>query len=229
MRGSGSAIGIVSMIRAGRPPSTCTSRERDGLIDRMGDQHHRLAGALPDIEQTLPHFFAGYRVERAERLVHQQDFGIERERRAMATRCCMPPESCRGRLASAPSSPTRRSISRAAPWRSFSVAPRSPRSSAGRRHSPVRSSTAAASRPETLYPIMRCRAASCGASPATLTSPSAGRNKPAMIFKSVLLPQPESPISDTKLPLGIVRSISARTRCRWPLWAKSSATPRARM
>ncbi len=42
------------------------------------------------------HGFAQALVERAERLVHQHDAGLEHERARERTRCCCPPESLRG-------------------------------------------------------------------------------------------------------------------------------------
>ena len=38
----------------------------------MGDEHHRRAGHAADVEQQVLHLHAGQFVERAERLVHQQ-------------------------------------------------------------------------------------------------------------------------------------------------------------
>ena len=50
--------------------------EEHRLLDRMGDEQHRLAVALPDVEQVVLQPRAGMRIERAERLVHQQHFGM---------------------------------------------------------------------------------------------------------------------------------------------------------
>ena len=49
--------------------------EHDRLVDRMGDEHHGLAlvGPLHELQQLLLQDLAGLRVERGERLVHQQD------------------------------------------------------------------------------------------------------------------------------------------------------------
>ena len=55
-------------------------RQEDGLGDRMRHEQDRRPGALPDLEQLHVHALAGHLVERTERLVHQQDRGIERER-----------------------------------------------------------------------------------------------------------------------------------------------------
>ena len=61
---------------------------------------------------------------------------------------------------------------------------------------------------------MRALAASCGGMPATDTSPSVGVMRPASTLSSVLFPQPDGPISETKLPFGTARSTFCSTRCR---------------
>ena len=45
----------------------------------MGDEQYRLAVGAPQVEQQVAHDLARLRVERAERLVHQQDFWIADE------------------------------------------------------------------------------------------------------------------------------------------------------
>ena len=52
--------------------------EIDGLVDVVGDEHHRPSLAIPRIEQLILHLNAGQRVERAERLVHQQNGRVDR-------------------------------------------------------------------------------------------------------------------------------------------------------
>ena len=56
--------------------------EQDRLVDRVGDEHHGLAlfRALHELQQFLLQDFAGLRVERGERLVHQQHRRVHRER-----------------------------------------------------------------------------------------------------------------------------------------------------
>ena len=56
--------------------------EQDRLVDRMGDEHHGLAlvGPLHELQQLLLQDLAGLRVERGERLVHQQDRRVHGER-----------------------------------------------------------------------------------------------------------------------------------------------------
>src|SRR5712672_2681433 len=46
--------------------------DQQRLLDRMGDEDHREADLLPQSDQLLLHLAAGERVERRERLVHQQ-------------------------------------------------------------------------------------------------------------------------------------------------------------
>src|SRR4051812_9117762 len=54
--------------------------EEDRLVDLVGNEEHRLAGLVPDLEQLLLHELARLRVERGKRLVHQQDLGVGGER-----------------------------------------------------------------------------------------------------------------------------------------------------
>ena len=42
----------------------------------MGDEQHRLAVGVPEIEQQIAHDLPGLGVERAERLIHQEDLRI---------------------------------------------------------------------------------------------------------------------------------------------------------
>ena len=80
-RGRGSAIVTFSRMRPGRRASTSTrSDEEDRFVDLVGDEQDGLAPLLPDAHQLGLHDLAGLRIERGERLVHQQDFGIDRER-----------------------------------------------------------------------------------------------------------------------------------------------------
>ena len=71
-------------------------RQVQGFVDLMGDEEDRLARARPDLEQLRLHVLARLRVERGERLVHEQHDWIEASARARLTRCCMPPESSDG-------------------------------------------------------------------------------------------------------------------------------------
>jgi hypothetical protein len=53
-------------------------RQVDRLFHRVRDQHHRLALGLQHLQQQVLHGGARLRVQRAERLVHQQEFGLHR-------------------------------------------------------------------------------------------------------------------------------------------------------
>src|SRR4051812_3325397 len=54
--------------------------EEDRLVDRMRDQHHGLAAREPYALQLGVHLLAGQSVQRAERLVHQEELRIARQR-----------------------------------------------------------------------------------------------------------------------------------------------------
>ena len=53
--------------------------EEDGLLDRVGDEHHGRLGLDVDALELGLQIRPGERVERAERLVHQQHRGLVRE------------------------------------------------------------------------------------------------------------------------------------------------------
>src|ERR1700747_3139901 len=53
--------------------------QQNRLRDIMGDKNHRLARALPDCEQYRMHPASGQGIKRAERLVHEQNFRLDRE------------------------------------------------------------------------------------------------------------------------------------------------------
>src|SRR5947199_238706 len=55
-------------------------RQEERLVQAVRDEDHGLARAPPDVEQPLAHQEARLLVERAERLVHQEDLRVERER-----------------------------------------------------------------------------------------------------------------------------------------------------
>ena len=52
--------------------------DHDRLLDRMGDEQHGETQLIPQRQQFLLHGAPGQRVERGERLVHQQDVRLER-------------------------------------------------------------------------------------------------------------------------------------------------------
>ena len=68
-------------------------------------------------------------------------------------------------------------------------------------------------------------------SPRTFTTPAEGRVKPAPMLSSVLLPQPEGPISETTSP-GCMDKLTwraAKTSAALPRAAKRLSTPRNSM
>ena len=58
--------------------------QRDRLVDAVGDEDDRLAGRGDDLGELLLHDLAGHRVDRGERLVHQQQPGLGDERAGQA-------------------------------------------------------------------------------------------------------------------------------------------------
>ena len=54
--------------------------QEDGLVDPMRDEEDAFSGARPDVEDQFLHLLAGQRVERAQRLIHQEHVGIGGER-----------------------------------------------------------------------------------------------------------------------------------------------------
>ena len=89
-RGRGSATGKSPMMRRRGPGRHDHDPvgERDRLLEVVRDEHHRLAVGGPEVEQEVAHDLPGLRVERPERLVHEQDLGVAdqhlRQRDALA-------------------------------------------------------------------------------------------------------------------------------------------------
>ncbi len=50
------------------------------LVDLVGDEEHGLAPLLPDAQELGLHDLAALRIERGERLVHEQDLRVDRQR-----------------------------------------------------------------------------------------------------------------------------------------------------
>ena len=76
--------------------------EREGLLLVVCHQDRRDAQLALQRADLVAHLLAEARVEVRERLVEQQHSGFRTSERASATRCCCPPESCRGYGARAP-------------------------------------------------------------------------------------------------------------------------------
>src|SRR5437016_2891715 len=54
--------------------------QKHRLVDLVGDEQDRLAASFPDAHELRLHDLAGLRVERRERLVHQQNLRVDRQR-----------------------------------------------------------------------------------------------------------------------------------------------------
>ncbi len=79
-RSRGRSMSMMELIRPGpRRHHDDARRQEDGLGDRMRHEHDRRLGPFPDLEQLEVHPLAGHLVERAERLVHQQDRRVDRQ------------------------------------------------------------------------------------------------------------------------------------------------------
>ena len=152
-------LGDVARARQRHPPVADDARrrprrhddhavgQRDRLFQIVGDEQHRLAVGAPQIEQQVAHDLPGLRVERAERLVHQQDFRIadqhlrQPDALALAAR-----EHVRIAVAERAEAHAREPVlARARALRSTAC----PRSPARWRRSPARSSRETARRPGT--------------------------------------------------------------------------------
>ena len=85
LRGRGMSTASSRMTRPGRADITMTrSARKIASRDSMRDQQHRLAAGLPDALQFQVHPLARQRIQRAERLVHQQDARVAHQRAADA-------------------------------------------------------------------------------------------------------------------------------------------------
>ncbi len=113
--------------------------EEHRLVDRVRDENDgaSLGGRTvlsPDSQQLVLEDDAGLRVERGQRLVHQQHLGLQSTmRRASATRWRMPPESWCGYFISEPVRPTSSMQLRTRRSRAFGVEVAPGRSVAQRR------------------------------------------------------------------------------------------------
>ena len=70
---------MISRMRVGpRSHHDDAVGEVDRLLDRVRDEHHRLVLGGEHLQQQVLHRRAGLRIERAERLVHQQELRLDR-------------------------------------------------------------------------------------------------------------------------------------------------------
>ena len=179
-------------------------RQVHGLGDRVGDEDDGGARLGADAGQLGLHVLAGHLVEGAERLVHQQERGWKARARAMATRCCMPPDSSHGWWSANSGSLTSSSSSRHGPgaW----PCP-SPCSSSGQLD--VLGHRAPLEQPRVLegHAVVLVEAGLAGALAVDRERAEVGSVRLAMSRSRVLLPQPDGPISETNSPGSIRRSM----------------------
>ena len=66
------------MMRAAGPADITTTRSESAIASSeiVRDEQHRLAVGGPEVEEEVAHDLPRLRVERAEGLVHEQDFGV---------------------------------------------------------------------------------------------------------------------------------------------------------
>src|SRR5712664_1795360 len=73
-------------------------REKDGLLDVVRDEHNGLMVVLPHARKPLLHLASREIVERAERLIHQDDLGIGGEGSCQGDALRLPSRQLRGIL-----------------------------------------------------------------------------------------------------------------------------------
>ena len=205
VRSSGSSTGTISRTRPGLAASISTRWPRIGrLVDAVRDEQDGHAGFLPDAADLLVEPVAGDLVERAERLVHQQDLRVAGQRPRNRHALALPARHLvRPGIARGPSGRPARAVPAA------SAGPcgrrRRPPAAAARR-SAARCARAAAPHPGTRS---RCRA-SCapprGVAPSTSTLPRLGGSRSATTRSRVDLPQPDGPSRVRNSPCATSRS-----------------------
>ena len=167
-RGVGKVTGTSSRTRPGprRQQQHLLAEERR-LVDRVGDEHDRRAGRFPDLQQLLVQPVARDLVERAERLVHQQQPRTARPARGRSPRAgaCRPTARA-DRPVSQPVEADQRRAAPAASARRAAPCRRRPRAAAST------FSQHGAPRQQRRRPGRRSRSrgaarAACGASPST--------------------------------------------------------------
>ena len=179
--------------------------EEHRLGDRMGDEDHGLAPLEPDALQLEVHLLARHRVERAERLVHQQHRRVVDER-AHDRHALLHAAGELPRIAVLEAAETdqREEIER---HRSVRARPSAARRPAAAR---CRARCARGTAPATGR-RRRCRgAARRSGCRARSPRPPSGGSRPARILSSVDLPQPDGPTTATNSPSPTAKLIRSR-------------------
>ena len=168
----------------------------------MGDEEDRRAGLLPDAQQLLVELVAGDLVERAERLVHQQDArpADQRpgDRHALAHAAG---KLVRQRVLAAREADQLEQSLRIVEVGAARRRPARPPAAARHSRSRVRQGSSVASWKTKAK--SRSRRACFGRLPSTVTRPRVGVTRSATARSSVDLPQPEGPSMVTMLPSGM--------------------------
>ena len=169
--------------------------EPDCLVDVVRHQQRRDRAAVDELGQLLAQPCRKRVIERHERLVEQQQIGLDREGARQRHAARQPERKLAGIMIAMRREPQRLRTARRARHRSPAArrAARSARPCA----------TAAAAAPGT--PCRACRA------PGSSTLPSKSRSSPAMIRSSVVLPQPDGPTSAATSPLARLNASSPST------------------
>ncbi len=198
VRGCGRSTVKLSAMRAGPAVSTITRVPRNtaSVMPCVTNTMVFLA-LLPDAQEFEVHLLARQRIERAERLVHQDQLRIVHQRTRDGRALLHAARQLVGVLVLGSPSARRGRAGRGRARGSPPSAARGFRREAGRcRSRDATSATMAAGTP------CRCRARDrtrCDALPMR-TSPESSGCRPARIFSSVVLPQPEGPTSATSSP-----------------------------
>ena len=206
MRGNGSSIGTSRTMRPGRDDMTThPRREEHRLVDRVRDEGDRERAPAPELRDLAVQPVAGDLVERAERLVHQQQVRTRsrargRSRRASACRPKARADSAartaRARRARAPRRPPGRRSARSA----------RARSSGRRTLRCTRDQGISVASWKTIASVRPGRPTASKPSPHQRICPAEGGASPAIIRSSVDLPQPDGPSMVTNSPAPIARS-----------------------
>ena len=166
--------------------------EEHRLVDVVGDEDHGLAQLAPDVEQPLLHEQARLGIESSERLVEQQD--VAREEHRANERGALPhaarelARQCGEKLAEAEAlAQFTASLACLAPGTPSTSSPTTVLSSTERQG--MRLSRCGMYETWPVLPVTTW--------PWIETSPAVGRRRPAMIWNSVDLPQPEGPSRTT--------------------------------
>ena len=177
------------------------------LAEIVGHEQHGLARVLPEIEQHRMHVELGVGIERAERLVHQQDFRL-RDQGAHQRHALAHAARQRRRIEAAEAVEAGLVDRLVDPGAAFAASAR-PQAPARSRYClrPCATETACPSGTRSRHGGSAGRESP--ASPSTRISPPLGAIRVATMLRMVLLPQPEGPSRATNSPSSIRNEASS--------------------